>query len=224
MQLDHWVAQPHLWGTGEAPSGAELGFSNWTVQGGSRPSLSERCWRNEMRRMINLKALGKQKGYINTQVITGPSMAQASPILTHCNFMQQVHWITSMGQIEIALAHGKCRECLWRNARSIKEIKAPSWHGKRSAPFPRSQRTCINRAAYQNGEIPGPESPGGDQRWLTHFRLYLSQKWTLGLSHWDLGAYLLPWQSLTCPKKLELGGAAVTTRVPREVYGDEGMR
>lgn len=24
MQLDHWVTQPHLWGTGEAPSGAEL--------------------------------------------------------------------------------------------------------------------------------------------------------------------------------------------------------
>lgn len=77
--------------------------------------------------MINLKnSLGKQKGYINTQVITGPSMAQASPILTHCNFMQQVHWITSMGQIEIALAHGKCRVPVEEMQRSIKEIKAPS--------------------------------------------------------------------------------------------------
>lgn len=28
MQLDHWVAQPHLWGTGGAKCGAELGFSN----------------------------------------------------------------------------------------------------------------------------------------------------------------------------------------------------
>ena len=151
-------------------------------------------------------------------------MAQASPTLTHCNFMQQVHWIISMVQIEIALAHGKYMGWLWRNARSIKEIKAPRWHRKRSAPSPRSQRTCINRAAYQNGGSPGPELSGGDQPLLTHIRLYLSQKWTPVLSHWGWRPYLLPWHSLTYPKKFELRRAVLNTWVPREVYGDKAMR